>query len=170
MSFLMWHGMTTTAEARRTTLGQKPRTNWAYTTCQAMYGNGVRTGKEVIAAVHRLIQKVQAVGRAACFAVAVGATTPGAVAWLFAAATRPSAGTTTLASALPSPSYDLLLPAHSLVLSQRTEMLRKGGQKERRGTSLGKDLTNDNIEEKMGIPAKPIADRNKNADKNIQHT
>ena len=49
-------------------------------------------------------------------------------------------------------------------------MLRKGGQKERRGTSLGKDLTNDNIEEKMGIPAKPVADRNKNADKNIQHT
>lgn len=25
-------------------------------------------------------------------------------------------------------------------------MLRKGGQKERRGTSLGKDLTNDNID------------------------
>ena len=37
-------------------------------------------------------------------------------------------------------------------------MLRKGGQKERRGTSLGKDLTNDNIEEKMGIPAKPVAE------------
>ena len=32
-------------------------------------------------------------------------------------------------------------------------MLRKGGQKERRGTSLGKALPNDNIEEKMGIPA-----------------
>ena len=43
-------------------------------------------------------------------------------------------------------------------------MLRKRGQKERRGTSLGKALTNDNIEEKMGIPAKPVADRNKNAD------
>ena len=43
-------------------------------------------------------------------------------------------------------------------------MLRKGGQKERRGTSLGKALPNDNIEEKMGIPAKPVADRNKNAD------
>ena len=37
-------------------------------------------------------------------------------------------------------------------------MLRKGGQKERRGTSLGKDLTNDNIEENMGIPAKPVAE------------
>lgn len=43
-------------------------------------------------------------------------------------------------------------------------MLRKGGQKERRGTSLGKALPNDNIEEKMGIPVKPVADRNKNAD------
>ena len=40
-------------------------------------------------------------------------------------------------------------------------MLRKGGQKERRGTSLGKDLTNDNIEEKMGIPAKPVAELRK---------
>ena len=123
-----------------------------------MYGNGVRTGKEVIAAVHRLIQKVQAVGLYACFAVAAGSSSPGPVAWLFAAAARPTTGTATLASALPSPSYDLLPPAHSLVLSQRTEMLRKGGQKERRGTSLGKALPNDNIEEKMGIPAKPVAE------------
>ena len=129
-----------------------------------MYGNGVRTGKEVIAAVHRLIQKVQAVGLTAWIAGAAGAAAPGTVAWLIAATARPTAGASYLASALPSPSNGLLCSAHSLVLSQRTEMLRKGGQKERRGTSLGKDLTNDNIEEKMGIPAKPVADRNKNAD------
>ena len=143
----MWHGMPTTAEARRTTSGQKPRTNWAYTTCLAMYGNGVRTGKRVIAAVHRLIQKVQAAGLAACIAVAAGSSAPGAVVWLVATASHPTTGASTLASALPSPSNGLLRSAHSLVLSQRTEMLRKGGQKERRGTSLGKDLTNDNIEE-----------------------
>ena len=58
----------------------------------------------------------------------------------------------------PLPVTAFFIPAHSLVLSQRTEMLRKGGQKERRGTSLGKDLTNDNIEEKMGIPVKPVAE------------
>ena len=115
-----------------------------------MYGNGARIGMETTTATHRQIQKVQAVGPTACVAVAAGAASPGTVAWLFAAATRQTAGAPTLASALPSPSYDLLLPAHSLVLSQRTEMLRKGGQKERRGTSLGKDLTNDNIEEKNG--------------------
>ena len=113
---------------------------------------------ETTTATHRLIQQVQAVGLAAWIAVAAGAASPGAVAWLFAASTRPTSGTATLASALPSPSYDLLRSAHSLVLSQRTEMLRKGGQKERRGTSLGKDLTNDNIEENMGIPAKPVAE------------
>ena len=144
---MTWHGIATTAEARRTTSGQKPRTNWAYTTCQAMYGNGVKIGMETTTATHRQIQQVQAVGLTACIAVAAGAAAPGSVAWLFATTTRPAAGETALVSALPSPSNGLLHSAHSLVLSQRTEMLRKGGQKERRGTSLGKDLTNDNIEE-----------------------
>ena len=129
-----------------------------------MYGNGVKIGMETTTATHRQIQQVQAVGLTACIAVAAGAAAPGSVAWLFATTTRPAAGETALVSALPSPSNGLLRSAHSLVLSHRTEMLRKRGQKERRGTSLGKDLTNDNIEEKMGISAKPVADRNKNAD------
>ena len=103
---------------------------------------------ETTTATHRQIQKVQAVGLAACLAVAAGAAAPCAVAWLIASTSRPTAGAPALVSALPSPSNGLLRSAHSLVLSQRTEMLRKGGQKERRGTSLGKALPNDNIEEK----------------------
>ena len=77
-----------------------------------MCGNGVRTGMENIAAAHRQIPPVRAVGLTVWLAVAAGSSAPGSVAWLFATTTRPSTGAATLVSALPSPSNDLL-PAHS---------------------------------------------------------
>ena len=74
-----------------------------------MYGNGVKTGMTVIAAIHRPILLVLRVGLTACFAAVAGATTTrGAVSCLIAASTLPTARTAPLGSAWSSPSNNPL--------------------------------------------------------------
>ena len=89
-----------------------------------MYGNGVKTGMAVIAAIHRPILLVLRVGLSACFATVAGTTARGSIARLFATATLPTSRSATLGSAWSSPSNNPLtvLKYHSGVIYTKLSM------------------------------------------------
>ena len=71
-----------------------------------MYGNGVRTGMEAIAAVHRPILQALHLALSVFFVAVAGATTQGTAVYRFVTATTQAAGTTTTASALFFSNYN----------------------------------------------------------------
>ena len=79
-----------------------------------MYGNGVMTGVEITAAVHRPIQQDHLQALAAFFVAAAGTTTQGTVECRIVTTTIPTTGTTTTVSASSCRNYNNI---HHFVLS-----------------------------------------------------
>ena len=79
-----------------------------------MYGNGVRTGKEITAAVHRPIQQDHLLALSAFFVAAAGTTAQGSVGCRIVAAAIPTSGTTAAVSASSCRNYNNI---HHFVLS-----------------------------------------------------
>ena len=80
-----------------------------------MYGNGVRTGMDITAAVHRPIQQDHLLALAAFFVAAAGTSAPGTVECRFVTTAIPTTGSTAAVSASSCRNYNNI---HHFVLSK----------------------------------------------------